>query len=36
MKSLFQYLSEGKADKNLHLEHLEDMVFDHGIDGART
>ena len=36
MKSLFQYLSEGKADKNLHLEHLEDMVFDHGIDGARA
>jgi hypothetical protein len=36
VKSLFQYLNESKADKNLHLEHLEDMVFDHGIDGARA
>jgi hypothetical protein len=35
MQSLNQFLTED-ANKNLHLEHLEDLVFFYGIDGVRA
>ena len=35
MYSFNQYLTED-ATKNLHLEHLEDLVFLYGIDGVRS
>jgi hypothetical protein len=35
MYSFNQYLTED-ASKNLHLEHLEDLVFLYGIDGVRS
>ena len=35
MQSLNQFLTED-ATKNLHLEHLEDLVFFYGIDGVRA
>ena len=35
MKTFTQYLTED-ATKNLHLEHLEDLVFLYGIDGMRS
>ena len=30
-----EYLSEAKEGKNLHLEHLEDNIFNRGVAGAR-
>lgn len=30
-----QFLKESKQDKNLHLEHLEDEIFNGGVDGTR-
>ena len=27
---------EDKANKNLHLEHAEDLILDHGVDGGRA
>ena len=38
MKSFTRHilLSEAAAGKNLHLEHLEDLVFLYGIDGVRS
>ena len=30
-----QFLTEGKQDKNVHLEHLEDNVLNNGVNGAR-
>ena len=30
-----QFLTEGKQDKNVHLEHLEDNVLNSGVNGAR-
>jgi len=35
LKTFTQYLTED-ATKNLHLEHLEDLVFLYGIDGMRS
>jgi len=35
MQSFNQFLTED-ATKNLHLEHLEDLVFFYGIDGMRS
>ena len=35
MQSFNQFLTED-ATKNLHLEHLEDLVFLYGIDGVRS
>ena len=35
MQSFTQYLTED-ASKNLHLEHLEDLVFLYGVDGMRS
>ena len=30
-----EYISEAKEGKNLHLEHLEDNIFNRGVSGAR-
>jgi len=35
MQTFIQYLTED-ANKNLHLEHLEDLMFLYGIDGMRS
>jgi hypothetical protein len=35
MKSFFQYLIESSVNKNTHLEHLEDSIFNMGIPGAK-
>lgn len=35
MKSFKQYLTEA-SDKNTHLEHLEDSVFNYGVPGAKS
>jgi len=35
MQSFTQYLTED-ATKNLHLEHLEDLMFLYGVDGMRS
>ena len=32
----FTELSESKAGKNLHLEHLEDEIINYGVDGGRA
>ena len=32
----FAQLDENKAGKNLHLEHLEDEILNHGVDGGRA
>ena len=32
----FKELSESKAGKNLHLEHLEDEIINYGVDGGRA
>ena len=29
-------LTESKAGKNLHLEHIEDEIINHGVDGGRA
>ena len=34
MKSFRQYITEAVV-KNLHMEHIEDEVFNNGVDGAR-
>ena len=31
-----QFLAEGKENKNLHLEHIEDQIMNFGIDGGRA
>ena len=36
MISFGQMLTEGKAGKNLHLEHLEDEILNFGVDGGRA
>ena len=35
MKTLAEFLTESSEDKNLHLEHLEDLVLNQGVQGAR-
>lgn len=35
MKTFRQYLTESSDDKNRHLEHLEDEIFNGGIEGTR-
>jgi len=35
MKSFKQYINEASTIKNLHMEHIEDEVFNNGVDGAR-
>ena len=35
MKTFRQYIQES-TDKNRHLEHLEDLIFDQGVDGAKS
>ena len=35
MKSFRQYINEASTIKNLHMEHIEDEVFNNGVDGAR-
>ena len=36
MKSFAELLTEDKAGKNLHLEHLEDEILNYGVDGGRA
>lgn len=36
MNSFKQQLFEGKENKNLHLEHIEDQIMNFGIDGGRA
>ena len=36
MLSFAELITEDKAGKNLHLEHLEDEVLNHGVDGTRA
>ena len=36
MKKFNQILSEAKEGKNVHLEHIEDMVFNEGVTGTRN
>ena len=36
MMSFSEMLTEEKANKNLHLEHAEDLILDHGVDGGRA
>ena len=31
-----QILTEAKEGKNVHLEHIEDMVFNEGVTGTRN
>ena len=31
-----EVLTESKAGKNLHLEHIEDEIINHGVDGGRS
>ena len=35
MKTLSNYLTEGAAGKNLHLEHIEDEILNYGVPGGR-
>lgn len=35
MQDIFQILAESKENKNLHLSHLEDLIFERGISGLR-
>ena len=35
MKTFRQYIQES-TDKNRHLEHLEDLIFDRGVEGAKS
>ena len=35
MKTLSNYLIEGAAGKNLHLEHIEDEILNYGVPGGR-
>jgi hypothetical protein len=36
MISFSEMILEDKANKNLHLEHAEDLILDHGVDGGRA
>jgi hypothetical protein len=36
MLKLTEYLTEAKEGKNVHLEHIEDMVFNEGVTGTRN
>ena len=36
MQTFNQHLLTEDANKNLHLEHLEDLAFIYGIDGVRS
>ena len=36
MKTFIDMLNEDKGGKNLHLEHLEDEIINHGINGGRA
>ena len=36
MLSFAELLSEDKAGKNLHLEHIEDEILNYGVDGGRA
>ena len=36
MLSFKELLTEDKAGKNLHLEHLEDEILNFGVDGGRA
>ena len=36
MINFFEILTESKAGKNLHLEHIEDEILNFGIDGGRA
>ena len=36
MINFSEYLIEGKENKNLHLEHIEDQIMNFGIDGGRA
>ena len=31
-----EVITESKAGKNLHLEHIEDEIINHGVDGGRA
>ena len=31
-----EMITESKAGKNLHLEHIEDEIINHGVDGGRA
>lgn len=35
MISYRQYINESKEDKNVHLEHVEDLILTRGVSGAR-
>jgi hypothetical protein len=35
MIKFIQYINESKEGKNVHLEHLEDLVFNEGVNGTR-
>jgi hypothetical protein len=35
MIKFIQYLNESKEGKNVHLEHIEDLVFNEGVSGTR-
>jgi len=36
MINFYEFLLEGKENKNLHLEHIEDQIMNFGIDGGRA
>ena len=36
MLKLSEYLTEAKEGKNVHLEHIEDLVFNEGVSGTRN
>ena len=36
MIKLSEYLTEAKEGKNVHLEHIEDLVFNEGVSGTRN
>ena len=35
MSKFLEFLSEAKEGKNVHLEHIEDEMFNRGVNGAR-
>ena len=35
MIKFIQYINESKEGKNVHLEHIEDLVFNEGVSGTR-
>ena len=36
MMRFTEMITESKAGKNLHLEHIEDEIINHGVDGGRA